>query len=365
MITNIRLTNFKGHTDTSIDLGTITVLAGKNGAGKTSVLQALNYFSQLQAKKCAEVFRVGTENSPENLIKRGAQSARMFVNGTAERGRWSATVNIWSSKAELDYSSDKVPTTEEDIEWPLPSSVSIQEAIPHTAYLKLTAENLAQPSMPKDISPRVEYDGYGLASAIAYLQNAEPDSFDKLLESVKEVLPFVQRIRVKKKKIQTTEQKTITVDGRSSALPLQRVEIADELYLDLKSAESLPAHALSEGTLLTLGLLTVLVSPACPNLLLLDDIEQGLHPKAQRDVLKVIRKLTESRPSLQIVMATHSPYVIDEMAASDVWLLNADSEETIHAMQLSSHPDAEQALQMLSTGEFWGAVGEEWVTGKQ
>ena len=228
----------------------------------------------------------------------------------------------------------------------------------------MTAKKLAQPSVPENISPEVEYDGYGLASAIAYLQNAEPDSFDKLLESVKEILPFVRRIRVLKKKIQTTEQKTITVDGNSSSLPLQREEIADELYLDLKGAKSLPAHALSEGTLLTLGLLTVLVSPACPNLLLLDDIEQGLHPKAQRDILKVIRKLAEGRPSLQIVMTTHSPYVIDEMAASDVWLLNADNEETIHAMQLSSHPDSEQALQLLTTGEFWGTVGEEWVAGQ-
>jgi predicted ATPase len=132
----------------------------------------------------------------------------------------------------------------------------------------------------------------------------------------------------------------------------------------MQGADSIPGHGLSEGTLLIIGLLTILVSPSCPNLILLDDIEQGLHPKAQRDIVKVIRDLTKEREYLQIVLTTHSPYVIDEFDAADIWLLNNDATGDIHTQQLKSHPDAEQALRTLTTGELWSTIGEEWVGSK-
>jgi hypothetical protein len=44
-------------------------------------------------------------------------------------------------------------------------------------------------------------------------------------------------------------------------------------------APDVPAHAASEGTLITLALLTALCSPNRPRILLLDDIDQSLHPQ--------------------------------------------------------------------------------------
>ena len=41
MIESIRIQDFKGHRDTSVRLGRLTVLVGPNGSGKTSVLEAL------------------------------------------------------------------------------------------------------------------------------------------------------------------------------------------------------------------------------------------------------------------------------------------------------------------------------------
>ncbi len=38
-----------------------------------------------------------------------------------------------------------------------------------------------------------------------------------------------------------------------------------------------------------------------------------------------------------------------------------DQEGISHVKRLSDHPDAERALQVLTTGEFLGAEGEDWV----
>ena len=74
-----------------------------------------------------------------------------------------------------------------------------------------------------------------------------------------------------------------------------------------------------------------------------------------------LRKILEQRPNLQIVLTSHSPYIVDELEADEVWLLATDEEGISHAKRLSDHPEADEWLKILSTGEFWGAEGEEWI----
>lgn len=97
------------------------------------------------------------------------------------------------------------------------------------------------------------------------------------------------------------------------------------------------------------------------HLIMLDGLERSLHPKAQRDLVNILRKILEQRENLQIVFTTHSPYVVDELSPEEVYLLNTDDEGIAHARRLSEHPDSERALEVLTTGEFWSAEGEDWV----
>lgn len=370
MISDITLTHFKGHRSTHINLDRkITALVGKNGAGKTSVLQALHYMSQLATKDCQSLFQF--ERSPQSFVQRNAKTAAIEVTGS-----WGQNTP-WSARVEFRESGSSISGWEPFLAWSFngvhskalkgwknsfsAADEAVQKALRYAVYLKLSAEKLAEPSYVDQLIPRVEYNGYGLASVVAHLMNAEPERFKKLEDALKRIIPFIEKIKVNRSVVRRMEQKIIKINEQNISVDDPREFIGQELFFDLKGAPSIPAHALSEGTLLTLGLLTVLVGPTCPNLILLDDLEQGLHPKAQRDVLKVIRELAEDQKYLQIVLTTHSPYILDELAASDIWLLNNEPTGEIRAQQLQSHPDAEQALQMLTTGELWSTVGEEWV----
>jgi hypothetical protein len=77
----------------------------------------------------------------------------------------------------------------------------------------------------------------------------------------------------------------------------------------------------------------------------------------------VLRAIQKQQSPLQIVFTTHSPYIVDELAPEETWLLNTDADGVAHARRLSEHPDAEKSLQVLTTGEFWSAEGEGWVVG--
>ena len=50
MITRLNIKNFKSHRDTDIRLDNLTVLAGTNGCGKTSVIQAFLLLRQTYQK---------------------------------------------------------------------------------------------------------------------------------------------------------------------------------------------------------------------------------------------------------------------------------------------------------------------------
>ena len=63
----------------------------------------------------------------------------------------------------------------------------------------------------------------------------------------------------------------------------------------------------------------------------------------------------------QIIVTSHSPYIVDALDAKDVWVMATDKEGISHTKCLSDHPDAKRALDVLTTGELWDAEGEDWV----
>jgi predicted ATPase len=117
----------------------------------------------------------------------------------------------------------------------------------------------------------------------------------------------------------------------------------------------------SEGTLIALGLLTAMHRPIRPKVFLVDDLEQGLHPKAQRDLLRILRGLMKEDDQTQIIATTHSPYILDDLNSNEVLLANIGPDGTTNCAYLSEHPDFARWEQEMTSGEFWTVVGENWI----
>jgi len=182
------------------------------------------------------------------------------------------------------------------------------------------------------------------------------------MDRVRSVLPSVKRLRVRPARVQKAEYPLPDgVDFRNSSAPIIREVIGDELLFDLNSGDGVSARAVSEGTLLVTALLTAIMWTPEINCLLIDDLERGLHPKAQRELVGAIKLIQAADPALQVVFSTHSPYIADELDASPVVVVASDEQARVHARRLSEHPNAERALEVLSTGEFLSAEGEDWV----
>ncbi len=374
MLEKVQLYNFKSHPKTilNFDDSRLHALVGANSSGKTSVLQALDYLSRLAGtdnSSFKDIFQ--QESSPDFLTRIGQNSMSVSVRAfwkVPQQNNWQAgyywkqnSDSSWSPKLSLQgLGKNDFPL--EGWESSLSKApFSLIQVLRYSVYLKLVAANLAKAAYSDAVTPQIEFDGSGLAPNLDYLRSEAPDKFQSLQEMLQRVVPGVKRLGVRRAKVAVDRQRLIEVDGKSISYEENREMTGQEIVLDTNSGDRIPAHAISEGTILALGLLAVLMSPTPPHLVLLDDVEQGLHPKAQRELMSVFKEIIKANPDLQIIFSTHSPYIVDELIPSQVHVLSSDRSGLSHAKRLDEHPDIEWAKQTLTTGEFWDAEGEDWV----
>jgi predicted ATPase len=365
VISSIRLQNYRNHKDTEIEFGELTALVGPNSSGKSNVLEAIRCFTQLDEKlSFGSVFQ--GSKAPEVVVRHGEPSFTLQIEG--ERPvNWYMRIrcNVERAPSSEESVSGSLPQLSgegkigreeiESISFPAPvfrrSGGNLRNYLAGAIYLKSVFQNLSDPSAPQEIPPTLRENGTGLASVISYLMTTEPDRFNRLVRQLREIVPEVEGLRTRPK-VPKGKNGNENEAGR-----------LDELLYDMRGGEGIPAHSVSEGTLVATGLLAAVIGneEREPHLLMIDDLERGLHPKAQRELVGVLRRILDQRPDLQIVFTTHSPYIVDELAPEETWLLNTDEEGVAHTRRLSEHPDAEKSLQVLTTGEFWSAEGEDWV----
>lgn len=116
------------------------------------------------------------------------------------------------------------------------------------------------------------------------------------------------------------------------------------------SDKSYGAHLTSDGSLRFFALVTLLNLPVAmlPDVVLLDEPELGLHPKAIALIGEMIRALASHR---QVIAATQSPLLVDAFELDEVFVLEArDGRTELHP------PDGDRLqswLDEFSVGELW------------
>ncbi len=378
MIQSASFRNFKSLRHVDVEFERLTVFVGPNASGKTSILEGLNLLSRVASSRRPTKLFSGRRD-PLLLYTRGVKKKELKITCCAGvpalRVRltppWLSTRDApdsepseslgsgWTLRIECDDTKDPSGG------WcPISENPSRAQEFRSSALLRLEASSLTEPSYSQHPRPRVKTDGQGMASALALMALNQPDSFSLLQERIKTVVPALKRIRFDRVPVTRMETEVVTIDSDRLTRRIQREYIADEVVLDFEGAPDIPAHLASEGTILVLGLLAVLMGPVRPKLVLIDDLDHGLHPKAQRKLIPLLRTILEESPNLQIVATTHSPYVVNELDPKEVRITWAGDDGMTQCARLDTHPDFERWKEELWPGEFWSLVGEamgrEW-----
>jgi predicted ATPase len=135
------------------------------------------------------------------------------------------------------------------------------------------------------------------------------------------------------------------------------------LDLVLEDGFRLPADLASGGVRLMIFFIALTFHPDPPKLILLEEPEMGVHPRRLGEILSLLREITQGTHGghpAQIVLTTHSPYLLDHIDLDEdqvlVFRRNEDgsrSAEPVDRERLSLFLDE------FLLGEVWYNQGEE------
>lgn len=215
---------------------------------------------------------------------------------------------------------------------------------------------MAKASASTDEKPRLSETGYGLATVLDAVERDNPEAFKQIALALKQIAPHVEALRVGRSVIISDTVEELP-DGSEHTVT-KRVR-GERIRFLTKSAGELAAGAISEGTLLALGIITLASTEG--STILLEDLDRGLHPKAQQALISTLREVMNLHPDLQIIATTHSPYLLEHLESREVRLAFMNEDGASIWAPLEDHPDWPRWQELMSPGEFWSSVGERWV----
>ena len=178
------------------------------------------------------------------------------------------------------------------------------------------------------------------------------------------LIPRLRRIRFRKAMVYRTESELVRFGNDTVNRSIRRPYQGELILFDFEHAENISARTASEGTILMLGLLTVLLGPTRPRILLLDDIEHALHPLAQKQLVEVIERILEKYSDLQLLVTAHSPYLLNYVKPEQVRIMALGPDGYSRCGRLTDHPKFATWKEEMAPGEMWSVFGEKWLADK-
>jgi predicted ATPase len=396
MITSFHIENYKCLRDVRVDLRPLTVVIGKNDTGKSSLLEAIQVLGTLmQGPWTGEgawainslIFR-GAEPPAIRWTVEVASSARNQLPGKATYSLRVSPEDGTGPRIHVDEESLDVENAAVRVGWAkgyfledgatkkeelsatpsqsalsiarhllgLPTLKAVSQALTTTIKYRFEPRRLAQDSpYPLDPGnptrePHFDVDGYGLPTVLDYLLGAKRKAFNEIEKELHEAVPFVKTIELKPCLI-------------SSMLPGKGMQPGKSISFDLSSGSQIPAEHASDGVMLFLAYLTLIHSSNPASIVLIEEPENGIHPRQLKRIAEYLKRLTDMKrgaSAVQVVLATHSPYFLDFVAPEDVLVFGRrENGETVAAPVLSL-PGVQQRIDSgFSLGEMWFNVGED------
>ena len=356
VLTRLLARNFKSLRSLDLPLGPLNVLVGPNMGGKSNLLDALRFLYESwfpQAGTYGPVNALVRRGGIDEVLWKGGQDRllsvgvdftdparpdRSFKYGIELVGGASGYVNIQSERLILLEGEKQCPliTRESEGRWlvnadgqrllTVEAERSAMELAPRNwdGYpLKWFAQNWRHyhlvPSLMKQPNQVgaggvLEHQGQNLSAWLMWLQTRAPENFNRIAEVARDVFPEIRRILT-----WPTQQGTVYLASEEQAL-----------------ARPTPLIQMSDGELAFIALLSLVCAPdgLGGTLFLVEEPENHLHPRLLETIVALLRQVQEevsdrNVPPSQIVLTTHSPYLLDQMNLDEILWIEKKHGETV------------------------------------
>jgi predicted ATPase len=175
------------------------------------------------------------------------------------------------------------------------------------------------PSLMKQLNPVgaggvLEPQGQNLSAWLMWLQTRAPENFNRIAEIARDVFPDIRRLLT-----WPTQQGTVYLASEEQTL-----------------ARPTPLVQMSDGELAFIAFLSLVCAPDDPGgtLFLVEEPENHLHPRLLETIVALLRQVQEevsdrNVPPSQIMLTTHSPYMVDQMNLDEILWIEKRRGETV------------------------------------
>lgn len=385
MLTSVGIGNFKSYESALLKLSPLTVLIGANASGKSNAIEALRLLSWVASgNRLASI---------KYAVYEGDQAVRGTVANLGYRGRKNFSLYCqvypgpWDRfKIELEVGEDDdLHIVHESIKGQ-GTSVPLYEVVSRTGELgsdlRVAYNNFARGGR----KPQVQCNDHvailtQLQSSARFeaghraAQNMIPRVCTDFQEQLSSIL-FLDPQPSKMREYSFTTENQLLGDGRNlsgvlynlcrqsdekdnvlgfvKSLPEQNISAIDfvetprgEVMVKLEEnfggfEKQFDATLLSDGTLRVLSIAAAILSAAPGTLVVIEEIDNGVHPSRAEEILDSISKIAKDR-KLRVLISSHNPALLnalpDDAIPNVVFCFRDPDNGSSKLIRLSDAPD--------------------------
>lgn len=347
MLQSIRIEGFKSIHKLSLNLNSINILIGSNGVGKSNFISFFKLVNNIYEQRLQQY---SLKRGVDNLLHYGrkhTQEIRGYLNfgnnayefnllptdeDTLFIAREDSILNNSSEYNETYYDLNRSESRIKDKYRPRDSYLSEHLESYKIYHFHDTSISAPLRAIAKvDDNRNLREDGGNLPAYLYYLQEKYPKNFKRIEKIVQSVVPFFERFDLAP--LLLGEEGRINLKWLESDHP--------EYYFDAKD--------LSDGSLRFIALVTLLMQPNLPKVIIIDEPELGLHPTAINKLSGLIK--SAATKGCQIIVSTQSVTLLNNFDAEDI--ITVDKEKNQSVFRRLDKQKLSNWMNDYSLGELW------------
>ncbi|OHB69975.1 MAG: hypothetical protein A2V70_18555 [Planctomycetes bacterium RBG_13_63_9] len=381
--------NYKCLGEIDIPLTPIHVLIGENDAGKTSLLEAMAAFFGSSEGPLREAFpqpwsglELVRHGSGDRLVEfwgkwgpcrdeQKATPASGFRHGFAvdfpPEGKNCTVADEWIESdgerrvllpkgGRRDRTALANSRQGHEIKGCDPNDLNaISEVLKPCHMYSFDAKQMALPAaFDTNRKFRLDPDGFGLATLLDDISGYDPQRLIELRDTFCDFFPQFKKFRLE---LEISVKRSAGPEG----IHTSAITEGKGIFFETRTGETIRARHASDGAILFLGFLALAHLPDPPTLLLIEEPENGIYPKRLEQVIKMLKELVHRNEGVQlpqIIMTTHSPYVLSLFEPEEVTFLSRAPGKPDNPVRARPLRDAPNIHNLMKKEEFY--LGELW-----